>query len=172
MVNDLTFSPIDFDEECKYLGDDLVCDHNTIEYMSNLKVYCRKIVPFVHFYKEQISPYNHTAHNILKNEISLILQNLPKSKVEKRHTIALLITGFIGLAYEGISSYLHTKRQKALHKAFIALENKVNIQQNIIFHLEDLMVMYGFYNSETLEKLINTVHEMHNTMTPNEKKTI
>ena len=28
------------------------------------------------------------------------------------------------------------------------------------------MVMYGIYNSETLEKLINTVH---NTTTPNEK---
>ena len=24
------------------------------------------------------------------------------------------------------------------------------------------MVLYGIYNSDTLEKLINTVHEMHN----------
>ena len=31
------------------------------------------------------------------------------------------------------------------------------------------MVMYGIYNSDTLEQLINTVHKMHNTMTWNEK---
>ena len=31
------------------------------------------------------------------------------------------------------------------------------------------MVMYGIYNSETLKKLIKTVHEMHNTTNWNEK---
>ena len=36
-------------------------------------------------------------------------------------------------------------------------------------HLEDTMVKYGVYNAETLEKLINTVHIMHNNTTPNEK---
>ena len=30
--------------------------------------------------------------------------------------------------------------------------------------------MYGIYNSETLEKLIESVHKMHNTTTRNEKK--
>ena len=29
--------------------------------------------------------------------------------------------------------------------------------------------MYGIYNSDTLEKLINTVHKMHNKATWNEK---
>ena len=50
-----------------------------------------------------------------------------------------------------------------MHQAFIALENKVNLQCNKTVHLENSMVMYGIYNSETLEKLINTVHKMHNT---------
>ena len=31
------------------------------------------------------------------------------------------------------------------------------------------MVMYGIYNLDTLEKLINTVHRMHNKRTWNEK---
>ena len=31
------------------------------------------------------------------------------------------------------------------------------------------MVMYRIYNSETLEKLITTVHRMHNLTTLNEK---
>ena len=28
--------------------------------------------------------------------------------------------------------------------------------------LNDTMLMYGLYNAETLEKLIKTVHEIHN----------
>ena len=31
------------------------------------------------------------------------------------------------------------------------------------------MVMYGIHNLDTLEKLINTVHKMHNKTTRNEK---
>ena len=85
-------------------------------------------------------------HNILMNEISLILTNFPKDREEKRSIVASLIQGLIGLAYEGISSYLHNKRQKALHKAFIAMENKINLQHNKIIHLETSIVLYGIYN--------------------------
>ena len=49
------------------------------------------------------------------------------------------------------------------------METKANIQHNKPMHLEDSMVMYGVYNAETLEKLIEMVHHMHNIMTPNEK---
>ena len=37
------------------------------------------------------------------------------------------------------------------------MENQVHLEWNKIFHLEDSMVMYGIYNSETIEKLINTI---------------
>ena len=36
-------------------------------------------------------------------------------------------------------------------------------------HLEDSMVMYGICNTETLEKLLDTVHHIHNITTPNEQ---
>ena len=49
------------------------------------------------------------------------------------------------------------------------MENKINLQCNKIIHLEDSMVMYGIYNLRTLEKLITTVHKMHNVTTLNEK---
>ena len=73
------------------------------------------------------------------------------------------------MAYEGISSFLHYKKQKALHKAVQAMENKVDLQCNRVFHLEDSVVMYGIYNSDTLETLIDTVHRLHNQTTWNEK---
>ena len=45
------------------------------------------------------------------------------------------------------------------------MENKVDTQCNKIFYLENSMVMYGVYNSDTLEDLIKTVHKLHNTTT-------
>ena len=36
-------------------------------------------------------------------------------------------------------------------------------------HLENSMVMYGVYNTETLEIIINTVHSMHNSTTEIER---
>ena len=45
------------------------------------------------------------------------------------------------------------------------MENRVNWEQNRIFHLEASMLMYGIYYSDTLEQLIDTVHKMHNKTT-------
>ena len=49
------------------------------------------------------------------------------------------------------------------------MDSKTTIQCNKLMYLEDSMVMYGIYNAETLEKLINTVHYIHNITSPNEK---
>ena len=35
--------------------------------------------------------------------------------------------------------------------------------------LDDTMLMYGVYNAETLEKLIKTIHEIHNAIFSHEK---
>ena len=56
-----------------------------------------------------------------------------------------------------------------MHKAGHAIDNKVDLQKNKIFHLEDSMVMYGVYNSDTLKDLIDTVHKLHNRTAWNEK---
>ena len=127
-INDLKFSTIDFDSECSYLNADLSRHQNTAQYLSNLKNFCKKIVPFTDFYMKQIDYYNKKAHRLLMKEISLVLPSFSRDRKEKRSIIASLVTNFINLAYEGISSYLHNKRQKALHKAFMAMENKVNLE--------------------------------------------
>ena len=95
-----------------------------------------------------------TACEILTNEIGLILPTFPKDKRHKRGIITSLFSGLVGLAYKGITSFLHHKCQKALYKAVPALENKEDLQHNKIFHLENSMIMYGIYYSDTLEQLI------------------
>ena len=79
------------------------------------------------------------------------------------------MSGFIGLAYEGISSFLHNKRQNALHKAVRALDSKAESQHNKLIQLENSMIMYGIYNTEMLEKLTHTVHHIHNTTIYNKR---
>ena len=49
------------------------------------------------------------------------------------------------------------------------MNKKTDIQHNQIHHLEDSMIMYGMYNSDTLKDLIDTVHRMQNFTTWNEK---
>ena len=53
--------------------------------------------------------------------------------------------------------------------AIKAVENKVNIQHNKLTQLDNSMLMYGVYNTETFEKLINTVHNIHNTTSSHER---
>ena len=50
-----------------------------------------------------------------------------------------------------------------MHQTSIAMEKEVDLQCNKVVHLENSMVMYGIFNSKTLEKLINTLHNMQNT---------
>ena len=133
------------------------------ELIQDIKNYCVKIAPYIDYYKKQIYYYNQTTYEIITNELALILPTFSKQERQERGIVTSLITGFIGLPYEGISRFLHYKRQKALHKAIQVMENKVDL------HLEDSMIMYGTYNSDTLETLIDTVHGLHNQTTWNEK---
>ena len=109
--------------------------------IEEIKEYCVKIAPHIAYYKKQIEYYNQIAPDTLTNEIALILPMFAKTERQKRGILTSLITGFIGLAYEGISSSLHYKRQNALHKAINAMEIKVDIQCNKIFHLEDCLYL-------------------------------
>ena len=113
---DLKFSPIEFDSNCSYLDVDINRSKFLTQYLPNIKNFCKKIVPFIYFYKKQIDYCNQTAHEILTKEISLVLPIFSKDRKEKRSIISSLVTSFTGLAYEGISSYLHNRRQKALQK--------------------------------------------------------
>ena len=73
------------------------------------------------------------------------------------------------MAYEGISSFLQQKCKNALQRAVNAMNNQASIQHNKLMKLDNTMLMYGIYNAETLEKLINTAHEIHNVTSSHEK---
>ena len=51
----------------------------------------------------------------------------------------------------------------------IAMNNEVNFQCNKLLKLDNTMLMNGIYNADTLEKLINTVQEIHNVTSSHER---
>ena len=141
----------------------LMCSHLNISKSPLLRYikHCRRIAPYVKFYKQQIDYYNWTAYNLSQNKIRLILPNFNNRKKRFLTTILdAVATKVIGLVFEGISSFLHHKRHKALQEAVNALNSRTNIDHNRVYHLEDTMIIYGKYNSDNLLELINKVHQM------------
>ena len=125
-VEDLKFDDIPYDADCAHLDDSK--PGQILGIIRDIKCYCVKVAPHIKYYRKQIAYYNQTAADILTNELALILPTISTQNRQKRGIITSLITGFIGLAYEGISSFLHHKKQKALHKAVHTTDNKVDIQ--------------------------------------------
>ena len=117
------------------------------------------------YYSKLIHSYNKTTHNILENDIRLLLPQ--KSQRQKCRIITTLVSSFIGLAYEEISSFLQRKC-KMFYTKLNAMNNQANIQCNKLMKLDNTVLMCGIYNAETLEKLIKTLHENHNTTSSHE----
>ena len=127
----MDFSKLNYDNTYTYLDDRNIHDVETKKYLLDLLAFCKKIEPYVTYYKRQITSYNKIAHNILKNKIDLILPQIPRT--QKSGIITTIVSSFIGLAYEGISSFLHNKRNKALHKVVKAMDSKTTCQhKNLI----------------------------------------
>ena len=97
--------------------------------------FCLKITPYAQLYQRQIQYYNQTTYDTLANDIGKILPKFPTDKRQRHGAILTSILGsvaskVIGLAYEGISSFLHHKRHKALHKAVTVMNKKMDVQCN------------------------------------------
>ena len=102
----------------------------------------------------------------MQNEIGLILPSFNNRKKRFLTTIlGTIASKVIGLAFEGISSFLHHKRHKALQKAVNVINSRSEIYHNRVYHLEDTMIMYGKYNSDILMELVKMFHQMQNVTT-------
>ena len=166
LIGDIRFSHLTFDDSCSYMNKEYAPNMDSSKYLKELKTYCNKLKPFVTYYSKLIKSYNNTVHDILENKIKPLL---PKRPRQKHGLVTTLVSGFIGLAYEGISSFLQRKWDNVLKRAVLAMDNEINAQCNKLLKLDNTMLMYGIYNAETLEKLINTIHNIHNVTSSHER---
>ena len=125
IIGDLNFSKLNYDDTCTYIDNKNGQNTETRKYMPDLKNFCKNIEPFVVYCRKLIYSYNKTVHNILEKEIKLLLPQVERK--QKHGIITTLVSGFIGLAYVGISSFLHHKQNNALHKAVNAMDDNTNI---------------------------------------------
>ena len=105
-IGDIKFSKLNYDNTCAYMKNEFTPNNDSRKYLTELRTYCNKIKPFVCYYSKLIHSYNRTANNILQNKIRLLL---PQVSRQKCGIITTLVSSFIGLAYEGISSFLQQK---------------------------------------------------------------
>ena len=122
-MGDIKFSNLNFDHSCTYMKKKYAPNMDSSKYLAELKTYCNKIKPFVSYYSKLIKSYNATVYNILVNEIRPLLPHICK---QKHGIVSTLVLGFIGLAYEGISSFLQRKCEDALQKAMIAMNSEAH----------------------------------------------
>ena len=128
-TDDLKLATFGFDFECSYVNDTSTSNTDYARLMN----YCMKIAPYARLI--QIQYYNKTAYDTLANDIGKILPKFSTDKRQKHGAILTTILGsvaskVIGLANAGISSFLHHKRHKALHKAAAVMNKRSNIQRN------------------------------------------
>ena len=71
--------------------------------------------------------------------------------------------------FEDNSPFQEGIMSKTFQRTDNVMVSKANIQHNKIMQLGNSMLMYGVYNVETLEKLITTVHNIHNTTSSHER---
>ena len=128
-IGDLNFSKLNYDDTCTYVDNKNAQNTETRKYMLDLKTFCKKIEPFVVYYRRLINSFNNTAHIYLREGDKIIIT--PSQKKKKYGIITTLVSSFIGLAYEAISSFLHHKQNNVLHKAVNAMDDKANIQHAI-----------------------------------------
>ena len=135
-VSDLNLTLFQFDYNCSHVVN-VEKDTNfkvpsTIKDMFN--VYCKNIIQYIYLYKNQVEYCEKMVYDILEKDIELILAKFENKatnvhpKCQKRHIISALISGFIGLAFEGISSFLQHKGEKALQHAMHTMNKRVNIE--------------------------------------------
>ena len=71
-ASDINFSKFNSKDNCEYLRrSSKGHNHRIQKCILDLTDYCRKIKPYVCFYKQQIESLNDTAHHILENEIDI-----------------------------------------------------------------------------------------------------
>ena len=82
MIGDFKFSKLNFDDACAYMDNKYAQNTGSRKYMLDLKTFCKKIEPFLVYYKRLINSYNNTVHNILEKKIKLLLPQVKKKKTK------------------------------------------------------------------------------------------
>ena len=133
--------------------------------------WCAKATPYMQHLRKKEKYFVDQLHGLLENDLYSILPQLRHGSqaVCPRRGLGTLVisavTGLITLAVESLGSYLHNKQEKWINDAVLAMREDNTAVQNMLQQYSNDFLMYGLYNVETLEKVIQTVNSFHHRQT-------
>ena len=86
------------------------------------------------------------------------------------NVILSAIPGLINLAVKSVSSWIKGKQQKRVDETVSAMRVESQVDRNKLRQYSNYFLMYGKYNVDTLQNVIDTVNGMHTHQTELEKQ--
>ena len=140
------------------------------------KEWCARAIPYIEYLKEQQKYYIDKVHELLCDDLYAALPELKPTSdpLRARRGLGALflsaIPGLITLAVESIGSWIKGKQQKRVNEAVSTMRAESQVDRNNLRQYSNDFLMYGKYNVETLQNVIDTVNAMHRQQTELEKQ--
>ena len=128
------------------------------------KLICAMHMPLVSLIRKKEIYYQGRVRQLLTNDIAYALEHSNGTITKRSLTAVLPLLGKLAvLAVEGLSSYLQQKRNKAMAQGLEALSFDQNQRAlNRLYQYRDEFLMYGQYNAENLEAVVQTINDLGN----------
>ena len=178
---DINVSPLKF-HNCSMdmdLNSALSKEHRRLQIA--VSEWCAKATPYMQHLRKKEKYFVDRLHGLLENDLYSVLPQLrrgsqagcqqtgysPKGRSRRGlgNLVISAVTGLITLAVESLGSYLHNKQEKWINNAVLAMREDNTAVQNTLQQFSNDFLMYGRYNVETLEKVIQTVNSLHHRQT-------
>ena len=141
-----------------------------------MKEWCARAIPYIEYLKEQEKYYIDKVHELLCDDLYAALPELKPTSgpLRTRRGIGALILsaipGLITLAIESVGSWIKGKQQKRVDEAVSAMRAESQVDRNKLRQYSNDFLMYGKYNVDTLQNVIDTVNAMHRRQTKLERQ--
>ena len=152
-------------------------------YQYRVHEYCAKVQPYIKYMQSQQKSLVHGLRQLLIHDLYAALPELhPEYDVqnndekelnrEKRGIGAIfssVLPGLITLAVESLTSWIKGKQQNRINQAVDKMRKTESDVKNTLTQYQEDFLMYGKYNVESLNKVIDTLNLLHDKQTELEK---
>ena len=141
-----------------------------------VREWCASAIPYIEYLQQQEKYYIDKVHECMCEDLYSALPELKPmlGPLRKRRGIGNLILsaipGLITLAVESVSSWIKGKQQKRVDEAVSTMRAKSQVDRNKLRQYSNDFLMYGKYNVNTLQNVIDTVNGMHRRQTELKKQ--
>ncbi len=165
--DDLNLKNFEMDSECNFIKPEKYTV-NTREWKQTMRNICTSMKPMFELLIRKEKHHQERIDFFFDKELYGILPELkPPAQTrvgrEKRGfgVIASVVGAMVTMGIEHLNSHLQHKRELAMKKAIEALEKDRQLMSNTVKQVEKDFLMYGRYQVDSLEKVIETVNSLH-----------